>query len=168
MTLTEWWSSSRERIAHLLPQSNQVKVILTEVPQSRFGVHLAVMSEPFLSFVLAGTKTVESRFSNKRIPPYQCALSNDIILLKEVGGPVVATCLISQTWYFDHPTRDQMVELKEHFGKLLRDDVPGFWDRRIDSSYISLLEVEHVSLLSQPISCPKKDRRGWVTIRGRE
>jgi len=35
-----------------------------------YGLHLAVMTEPYLRWVLVGTKTVESRSSPTRIPPY--------------------------------------------------------------------------------------------------
>ena len=49
-------------------------------------VHLAVFSEPYLSFVLDGVKTVESRFSRVRCAPFQQIRSGDIILVKQSGG----------------------------------------------------------------------------------
>ena len=35
-----------------------------------FSIHLAILLEPYLKFILEGSKTVESRFSRHRIAPY--------------------------------------------------------------------------------------------------
>src|SRR3954470_2813837 len=52
-------------------------------------VHIAVMAEPFLALVLRGAKTVETRFSDRRTPPYDAAQAGDLVLFKRVSGPVV-------------------------------------------------------------------------------
>ncbi|RBP05022.1 hypothetical protein DFR50_1376 [Roseiarcus fermentans] len=39
-------------------------------PSSRVGIHLAIFAEPFLSMVLSGEKTIESRFRRNRCAPY--------------------------------------------------------------------------------------------------
>src|SRR4029077_16030744 len=44
--------------------------------------------QPFLSLVLNGPKTVESRFSRNRCAPFGEVEGGDIILLKEVSGPI--------------------------------------------------------------------------------
>ena len=38
---------------------------------SPYSVHLAILLEPYLQYILDGTKTVESRFSKNRIAPYK-------------------------------------------------------------------------------------------------
>jgi len=58
--------------------------------RSTFALHLAVMVEPFLSYMLEGRKTIESRFSVKRTAPFNRIHPGDVILLKKAGGPVVA------------------------------------------------------------------------------
>ena len=42
------------------------------------GLHVAVFVEPYLTFVLDGRKTVESRFGVYRNPPYQSIREGDI------------------------------------------------------------------------------------------
>src|SRR5688572_10035738 len=54
----------------------------------RVRIHLAVFIEPYLEFVLDGTKTVESRFSINRCVPFERANEGDIVLLKRSGGSV--------------------------------------------------------------------------------
>ncbi len=57
-------------------------------PRSQIGIHLAIFSEPYMSLVLSGEKTIESRFSRNRCAPYGEIGDGDIILLKEVAGPI--------------------------------------------------------------------------------
>ena len=46
------------------------------------GIHLAIFVEPYLTYVLDGKKTVESRFSINRSPPYKKVKSGDIVFVK--------------------------------------------------------------------------------------
>src|ERR1700731_133584 len=62
------------------------------------NLHLAVFVEPFLSFLLEGRKTIESRFSIHRRPPFECVRKGDIVLVKASGGPIVAVAEISDVW----------------------------------------------------------------------
>src|SRR5688572_1351393 len=57
-------------------------------PGSAVGFHVAVFSEPFLTAVLTGEKTIESRFSSVRCAPYGEVAVGDIVLIKRVAGPV--------------------------------------------------------------------------------
>src|SRR6185312_3815603 len=53
------------------------------------GVHLAVFSEAILNELVAGNKTIESRFSTNRICPFGKVHTGDIVLVKKSGGPVI-------------------------------------------------------------------------------
>jgi hypothetical protein len=132
-----------------------------------FAVHLAVFVEPFLSHILEGRKTIESRFTMVKQPPFGLASAGDLVLLKAAGGPIRAACQIGQVWYFSNPSRDEMQAIRHGFGAALRDDVPGFWDMRSRAKYVSLMELGLVHQLQQPLACPKRDRRGWVILRSR-
>src|SRR4051794_23702908 len=65
-----------------------------------FSLHLAVFVEPYLDYVLSGRKTIESRFSVVRCPPYRRVQPGDAVLLKASGGPVVGLCQVRQTWFY--------------------------------------------------------------------
>lgn len=53
--------------------------------------HLAIMREPWLSMVENGTKTIESRISQKKIAPWQKVRINDWIYFRLSGNSLVST-----------------------------------------------------------------------------
>lgn len=156
MTSPAWWPSVRDQLEQFDEWRN------SSTPHA--GIHLAVFVEPFLTYVLDGTKTVESRFSNTRTAPYRFVKPGDQILVKVAGGPVVAFAQVQHTLYLAHPREDHLQEVRTRFGRQLRDDVPGFWESRERASYVSLLSLGSVHTLSSPVSCAKRDRRGWVVL----
>ncbi len=125
-------------------------------------LHLAVFVEPYLQYVLEGQKTVESRFSTKRGAPYKRVKEGDIVLLKRAGGPVVGLCEVSYVWCYElDPT--SWVEIKSTFEKALCASDPSFWEARESASFATLLQIQHVTVI-EPVSCMKRDRRGWVVL----
>lgn len=44
------------------------------------AIHLGIFSEPYLSYMLDGKKTIESRFSKKKIMPYNRITKEDIVM----------------------------------------------------------------------------------------
>lgn len=129
------------------------------------GVHLAVFSEPYLSLVLNGRKKIESRFSRNRCAPFDEVSEGDIILLKEVAGPVCGVALARRIWYFDLDN-DPIDVIRETYGDaiLAADE---FWSDKEQSSFATLIELETPSPI-EPLPFDKRDRRGWVSLRPRQ
>ena len=125
------------------------------------GLHLAIFAEPFLSLVLDGQKTLESRFSRNRCAPFDAVRDGDIILMKEPGGPVCGIAMAHRTLFFDLH-HDSIIRIREEYGATIcADDT--FWEQRRDASYATLIELaEPVSIAEFP--CNKRDRRGWVAL----
>jgi hypothetical protein len=123
------------------------------------AVHLAVFVEPYLSFLLDGTKTIESRFGMRRSIPYGRVERGDLMLLKQSSGPVVGISEITKAAYFDLRT-EPVRAIRKRFGAEIAADAE-FWHHCEGASYATLLDVRSVRALD-PIPCPKKDRRGWV------
>ncbi len=131
----------------------------------RFSVHLAIFVEPFLGYVLDGQKTVESRFSAVRCPPYRRVRRGDVLLLKLSGGPVVGLCQVGQTWFYRLDPSSWRTIRKEFTQALCAQD-PIFWKSRKTASFATLMQVENVRRIG-PIPWVKRDRRGWVVLRPR-
>lgn len=127
-------------------------------------LHLAVMVEPYLRFLLNGTKTVESRFSANRCAPYEQVNKGDIILLKKSGGAVVGICQASQRWFYRLDANSWRT-IKQEFTDYLGIQDPDFWKDRASASYATLIKVRHVRSIT-PIRVEKRDRRGWVVLQG--
>lgn len=134
-------------------------------PMSRIGIHLAVFAQPFLSMVLSGEKTIESRFSRIRCAPYGEIGSGDIILIKEVSGPICGIALAGRTWCY-HLISQPIDSIRQRFGGGIRADEE-FWMSQSDALYATLIELHAPSRIA-PVNCDKRDRRGWVALRSRQ
>jgi ASC-1-like (ASCH) protein len=127
------------------------------------GIHLAIFNEPYLSYVIDGKKTVESRFGVRRNAPYGKIASGDIILLKQSGGPLVGICKVSNVWFYKL-TKDSWGKLRKEFTNALCAQDPVFWENRVGAEFATLMQISFVKPI-KPIMFRKKDRRGWVVLR---
>lgn len=127
-----------------------------------FAWHLAVFVEPFLSYVLDGTKTVESRFSINRSEPYRRVATRDVLLLKSSGGPIIAVAEVIEATFYQL-NREGLDRIRERFGEALRVEDDAFWDDRKASCYASIIRIAHVTPI-EPLDCEKRDKRGWVRL----
>lgn len=134
-------------------------------PASRIGIHLAIFAEPFLSKVLSGEKTIESRFSRNRCAPYGEIGNGDIILLKEVAGPICGLALARRSWCYDLAT-EPLERIRLRFGADIAAGAD-FWAARDDALYATLIELDVPTAIG-PVFCDKRDRRGWVALRSRQ
>jgi hypothetical protein len=125
-------------------------------------LHLAVFVEPYLDHVLAGRKTVESRFSAHRLPPFGQLQRGDVLLLKRAGGPVVGICRVGGVWFY-RLEPNSWSEIRGRFGPQLCVNDDQFWQDRRYASYATLMQLEDVRTLD-PVQIPKRDRRGWVVL----
>lgn len=124
------------------------------------GMHIACMVEPFLSYILDGRKTIESRFSKPLIPPYRNIAVGDIVLLK--AGPIVASFRASSVEFIEL-TGHRLGRLAQDYSEAICADRE-FWAARADKHYATLIGVHDVRQLT-PIRVDKQDRRGWMVLR---
>jgi hypothetical protein len=82
--------------------------------------------------VLSGAKTIESRFSRNRCAPDDKIGDGDIILLKEVAGPIHGHALAGRIWCFDLLT-EAIDRIRHRFGAGIGAD-DQFWASRADGS----------------------------------
>jgi hypothetical protein len=126
------------------------------------ALHLAVFVEPYLAYVLDGRKTVESRFSAHRVPPFGQLQRGDVLLLKRAGGPIVGICRVGGVWFY-RLEPNSWSEIRDRFGRQLCVDNDEFWQDRSHASYATLMQLEDVRALD-PVEIHKRDRRGWVVL----
>ena len=125
-------------------------------------LHLAIFVEPYLTFILDGKKTVESRFSCVRCAPFDKVRANDLILLKRSGGAVAGICRVEAAWFYKI-NRDVLTEIRHNFAAQICPAESGFWSERAASSYATLISLVDVVRVPE-FRIKKRDRRGWVTI----
>jgi hypothetical protein len=124
------------------------------------GIHLAVMAEPYLTYILNGRKTIESRFSKNLIAPYRQISPDDLVLLK--AGPVVGAFRASSVECFDLDRGVKSRLRTEYSEAICADD--DFWCERDDKNYATLISIAEVHVLP-PLPVTKRDRRGWLVLR---
>jgi hypothetical protein len=129
---------------------------------SHIALHLAIFREPYLSFLLEGKKTIESRFSVNRQAPYERIGGGDIILLKRASGPIVGLCQVADAWFYRLDKRSWYT-IKNDFYKEIYAQDQQFWDDRQYALYATLIRIQHARSIT-PINYPKRDRRGWVVL----
>ncbi len=123
-------------------------------------IHLALMVEPYLSLILSGKKTIESRFSTKRIMPYNNISDGDIVVLKKSGGNIVAIFEVENAVFKQINKKDDIEEIKKNYGnELCLEDK--FWSEKKDANYVSLIKISHLQPVS-PIMIKKANRQSWL------
>jgi hypothetical protein len=127
-----------------------------------FKLHLAILVEPYLQFILDGKKTVESRFSTRKFAPYNRVDKGDVVLLKQSSGPIVGLCQVNYVWFYQLDPESWRT-IREDFAVVLCAQDPDFWKAREAASFATLMRIQHVKSI-EPIKFAKRDRRGWVVL----
>lgn len=125
------------------------------------NIHLGVFSEPCLTFMLEGKKTIESRISKKRIAPYDRINKDDIVVVKQSGGRVVAYFTIKEI-KFINLNEIPIDEIKNKYNDELCVSEE-FWEEKRDSSYATLMFIEHLVKV-EPFKINKKGMQTWIVL----
>ena len=116
---------------------------------TNIAVHLAIFSEPLLEKLLAGVKTLESRFSNNKISPFGQIQKGDLVVVKKSGGPVMATFITDIVDSYSNLTPKKIEKIKnEHsltLGLSIEDD---FWNEKTNSKYATLIRIKQLKEIS--------------------
>lgn len=128
-----------------------------------FALHLGIFVEPYLQYILDGRKTIESRFSTRRLAPYQHVAPGDVLLLKQTAGPIVGLCQIAHVWFYQLDPHSWHV-IRTSFAQALCAQDPEFWADRAHASFATLMRIQCIQAIP-PITFQKRDRRGWVVLR---
>jgi hypothetical protein len=136
---------------------------LAGISASNVGIHVAIFIEPYLSYVLSGRKTVESRFGMRRYAPYGKASRGDVIFLKRSSGPILGICEVEDIWFY-HLDLASWQSIQKTFTEALCAQGPDFWRARSHASFATLMSITAIRPLP-PIKYAKRDRRGWVVLK---
>jgi hypothetical protein len=136
--------------------------VLGSLAAGEVSLHLAVLTEPFLGWLLDGAKTIESRFSKVRCAPYGTLAEGDVIAVKRAGGAIAGAFQAGPVSSY-RLTPAVLAGLRDRFAAQIRALDDEFWVQRAGCAYATLAEVRNVRPLPA-LTFPKKDRRGWVQL----
>ena len=123
--------------------------------------HLAIFQKSFLDLILEGEKTIESRFSQKKIAPYGQVNIGDIVLMKKSGKKkVFGEFTVQNVLEFEELNSVKLEEIKEKYGKSMCASAGQyFWEKRSQAKFATLIFISEVKKYSNYFSFSKKDRR---------
>ncbi|MBI4040002.1 ASCH domain-containing protein [Candidatus Daviesbacteria bacterium] len=131
--------------------------------------HLAIMSHSAIEAVLSGKKTIETRFSKKRIAPFGQISSGDLVYMKIPGGEILGQFRVKKVFFFENLEPDDIEELFKKYDQKLSVGEPEF-DRKYqtekkNSSFGTLIFVaDSERFITSPIKIKKSDLRGWMVL----
>ena len=124
--------------------------------------HVAVMVEPYLSKILDGEKTIESRLSKKKTIPWDHVNMGDIIILKKSGGKFCAVFEAGEIVSQEITSTAQIENLKtEYNDRLCIEDE--WWSKKADTKYATLIFITHL-LMFDPFELTFKNRQAWIQL----
>ena len=124
--------------------------------------HLVILKKLYLEAILAGNKTIESRFMKTKCSPFGLVTTGDRLFLKVSSGPVCATAVVAAVKNFENLTPEKIAEIKKQYNHLIcgADD---YWQSKMDCSSGYLVLLRDVRKIS-PVYIDKKDWRAWVVL----
>ena len=127
--------------------------------------HLAILKKKWLEKILAGEKTIESRWYKQKRTPYKSIAQGDVVYLKETGKPVTAKADVKDVLFFDHLTEEKIRKIIQEYGSRI-----GMTEESIarlkGKNYCTLIFVEHPQELT-PFHINKKGfgmMAAWITV----
>lgn len=141
------------------------RILLPRWEVRSFAAYILPFSHSRILTLYWQAKKIESRFSRNKCAPFEEVRKGDIILIKEVSGPICGVVLASRIWYFDLDIEPIDAIRRTYGHSILADD--SFWLAKEDLSFATLIELERPSAI-EPLDFEKRDRRGWVSLRPRQ
>jgi len=81
--------------------------------------HLAIFKSEDVARIFSGVKKIEGRFSQIKIAPFAKVSAGDTVLIKTPGENIIGQFLVDRVIYFDHPTKEEIEQLKRKYAKSL-------------------------------------------------
>lgn len=110
-------------------------------------IHIAILKPGYIEAILKGRKTVESRMTKTKQPPYGQIEPGERIYLKASGGPFMATAVAGEVQSFSGLDPDGIQQIRDKHGKQIGGD-DAYWDMKRDSKYVTLIDLTEVETIA--------------------
>lgn len=133
-----------------------------------FGDHI-------LADIVAGRKTIESRWYVNKVAPWDRIFAGDTIYFKESGRPATAKAYVSKVLQYDNLNPEKIKEIITKYGKHIAPNLPEeeffVWaQNHTDKNYCILMFLEDVTKIP-PFDIDKKGfgaASAWLVVGGIE
>ena len=126
--------------------------------------HLAIFKGEAGELILSGQKTIESRFSRVKNPPFGAISTGDLVYIKTSGKEIIGQFRVQKVFFFDGLTPEDIKTIEKQYGSRIKTD-KSYWSDKSNSTYGTLIFIGNSSrFITSPVKFPKKDLRGWVVL----
>ncbi len=126
--------------------------------------HLAIFSNGLGEMILSGQKTVESRFSKTKMPPFGEVSAGDLVYIKPTGQDLIGQFKVKKVIFYDGMDVTDLKDIQERYGQEIAAD-KSFWQKHQGAKFGTLIFIgQTTKFLTSPIKITKKDQRGWVVL----
>lgn len=126
--------------------------------------HLAIFKGDGAEKILEGKKTIESRFSKAKVPPFGVISRGDLVYIKTSGKDIIGQFRVKKVIFYDGLEQLDVEEIKRKYGRSIAAG-NNYWAGKGSSRYGTLIFIGDSSrFITSPIKIPKKDLRGWVVL----
>ena len=127
------------------------------------------MSKEVIALIFMGKKTIESRFSQKRIVPFGAVEIGDKVYLKSPGGDIKGQFKASKVIYFAGLEKDDWELIRSKYGPQISlgdsEQDEQFFKKHKTAKFATLIFITAVEqFITSPIKIEKKDLRGWMVL----
>ena len=124
--------------------------------------HLAILKKPYIELILAGRKTIESRFMVRPVAPMGKLAAGDTLYLKASAGAVAGIAKVSSFKEFRDLNFADIQKLKRDYNKFIMG-TDEFWSSLTQKKCAVLVWLTDVRRI-EPVRIQKKDWRAWVVL----
>lgn len=118
--------------------------------------HLAIFSTQAIERIFAGLKTVEVRFSVKRISPYGEIESGDIVYIKPPGEEIVGQFLVKKVIFMDNLEDKDWDFISKNYS---------LEAKKINTRFLTIIFIGQVEqFITSPIKFSKRNSKNWVVL----
>lgn len=125
-------------------------------------LHVAVMVEPYITKIMKGEKTIESRFSQNKIVPWGRIFPGDIIIIKRSGGGFEAAFEAGEVISKELTSSSEVEQIKNDFNDRLCIE-NDWWEKKLKSRYVTLIPITHL-LRFNSFVIKFKNRQAWLDL----
>ncbi|MBI2019513.1 ASCH domain-containing protein [Candidatus Daviesbacteria bacterium] len=126
--------------------------------------HLAIFTGKAGEQILTGKKTIESRFSRVKNPPFGEISGGDLVYIKPSGEEVIGQFRVKKVFFYDNLDLSDLSALRNLYGEQLAAD-KDYWEKHKNARFGTLIFIgDSAKFITSPIKIPKKDLRGWVVL----
>lgn len=126
--------------------------------------HLAVFKKGVGEQILDGTKIIETRFSQIKLPPYGVISAGDLVYIKPSGKDIIGEFRVKKVIFMDALNEEDLKDIRQRWGDQIAAD-EAYWKKKETATYASLIFIAQTTpFITSPVKFSKKDLRGWVVL----